>query len=356
MRQDDLFARADDDTLYAALLARDPAWDGRAVVGVTSTGIFCRLTCPARKPKRENVRFYPDAGAARAAGFRPCLRCHPEAALGPVEPLVANLIARLEAEPDRRWSERDISALGLEPSTVRRAFRRRYGMTFVQMARERRLRRAASALAAGDAVIGAQLDAGYASASGFRDAYARMTGEAPAAARGRPVLPSRLIETPIGPMIAIVDDAALLLLEFLERPILAAELKTLHRETGRVAGEVPSPLLDRTARVLEDYFTGRDLALDLPVRQGGSPFARRVREALRSILAGTTTTYGELAERLGRPTAARAVAQANGANRIGVVVPCHRVIGADGSLTGYGGGLWRKRWLIAHEAQYGGPP
>jgi len=130
------------ETLYAALVARDPSWEGRALVGVTSTGIFCRLTCPARKPRPEHCRWFDSPAAALAAGFRPCRRCHP---LGPEaegDATVQRLLAALEAEPARRWSEADIAALGLDPSTVRRAFRRHFVAADVPAAAQTRLREA----------------------------------------------------------------------------------------------------------------------------------------------------------------------------------------------------------------------
>ncbi|WP_316015770.1 methylated-DNA--[protein]-cysteine S-methyltransferase [Roseobacter sp. HKCCA0434] len=354
-RQPDLFATtphplpADAETLYAALLARDPAWEGRAYVGVTSTGILCRLTCPARKPLRRNCTFFARVEEGRAAGFRPCLRCHPDATHAGADPLTDTLLATLDADPTRRWREEDIAALGHDPSTVRRAFRRRFGRTFLQIARRRRLEHAARTLGRGEPVIEAQLDAGYDSGSGFRAAYARATGAPPRADRHRAALPSTILETPIGPMMAVVDEASLLLLEFLDRPALPRELTALRAQTGRPCAEADSPLLSRVAEALDAYFDGKDRLGDLPVHQPGGAFGKLVRDTLRRVPPGTTTTYGRLAADLGRPTAARAVAQANGANRIAIVVPCHRVIGADGSLTGYGGGLWRKRWLIAHE-------
>ncbi len=174
-----------DEALYAALLARDAAWDGKFWVGVTSTGIICRPTCPARKPKRANVVFFADLAAGLEAGFRPCLRCRPLDPPGAVPPQLARLIRAVSADPDRRWSEADVAAFGLDPSTVRRAFRRRFGVTFLAMARALRLARAARRLGAGASVIEAQIEAGYESPSGFRAAFARATGAAPSTLANR---------------------------------------------------------------------------------------------------------------------------------------------------------------------------
>ena len=142
-----------DDALHAALIARDASFDGRAFVGVTSTGVFCRLTCPARKPWRQNCVFFDQIGSCIEAGFLACLRCHPMAQAAQSDPAVAQLLTALKTDPARRWSEGDVQALGLDPSTARRAFKRHFGMTFLEMARLTRLRTGAAVLATGGKVI-----------------------------------------------------------------------------------------------------------------------------------------------------------------------------------------------------------
>jgi AraC family transcriptional regulator, regulatory protein of adaptative response / methylated-DNA-[protein]-cysteine methyltransferase len=346
-----MFSLPDPDRLYQALLARDAAFDGRAFVCVASTGIFCRLTCPAPKPKRENCSFEAEAATCVARGFRPCKRCHP---LGAAEPVVLDLLTELQAEPGRRWREADLVARGLDPSTLRRAFRRAFGTTFLEMARAARLRAGFGALKAGGRVIEAQLDAGFDSASGFRAAFARLLGRAPGSFTGREMLKADWLDTPLGPMIAVCDARALHLLEFVGRPALKAEL-------GRLAALVKGDLgIGRTAvteaveGALRRYFAGESARFEVPLVLHGSDFTRAVWDALRRIPAGETRSYSEIARAIGRPEAVRAVARANGANQIAILIPCHRVIGADGALTGYGGGLWRKEKLIALERRYAG--
>lgn len=175
-----MFDLPDSQTLYAALVARDASYDGRAYVGVSSTGIFCRLTCPARKPKFENCQFFPTPGACIEAGFRACKRCHPLSAAAGNDPMVRRLLEALEARPTYRWREEDVARMGADPSTIRRAFKRQFGMTFLEMARQRRLREGFTTLRAGEAVISAQLEAGFDSPSAFRAAFARLVGIAPA--------------------------------------------------------------------------------------------------------------------------------------------------------------------------------
>lgn len=162
------------------------------------------------------------------------------------------------------------------------------------------------------------------------------------------------LETPLGPMLAVADGTGLRLLEFPERAVLSAEFRRLRSELGPVR-RGHSPMLDRVRAVMEAYFEDPAAPVDLPLAPLGPEFQRGVWAELRRIPSGVAISYGELARRIGRPTASRAVAAANGANPIAILIPCHRVIGADGSLTGYGGGLWRKRALLAHEAILAGP-
>lgn len=338
----------DDDTLYAALIARDPSYEGFAYVGVKTTGIYCRLTCAARKPKRENVVFFERCEDAQAEGFRPCLRCRPLDRQRSVSGAFEALRETIKAEPERRWSSEDLKGLGYDPSTVRRAFQREYGVTFAQYARSQRLGVAVHRLQQGGSVMDAQLDAGYESGSGFRDAITRLVGDAPARTAGQPILTAQWLDTPIGAMLAIVDDRGVHLLEFAERAALPGEIKRLRSRVGAICfGN--HPMLDELGRQLERYFSGLSSDFDVPVVQRGSAFEARVWSALRQIPSGSTRSYGEIARLIGRPDAPRAVARANGANQVAIIVPCHRVIGADGALTGYGGKIWRKQWLLEHE-------
>jgi len=347
-----MFDLPDSDTLYAALCAKDPGFDGRAYVAVRTTGIFCRFTCPARKPLRKNCTFYPTAGACLDAGFRACKRCHPLNQTG--DPLVEGLLNRLDADPARRWRETDLIAMGHDPSTVRRAFKRHFGLSFLDMARQRRLKEGFSALSETGSVTEAQLDAGFESPSAFRAAFARLLGVAPGSLRANARLQADWIDTALGPMVAVSDARALYLLEFADRKALPAELKRLMRDAkGDLGLGRPAPT-DQVARDLARFMDGETAQFTVPLAPGGTPFQRQVWDALQRIPPGETRSYSSLAAELGRPEATRAVARANGANRIAIVIPCHRVLGADGSLTGYGGGLWRKRRLIEIERRQAG--
>lgn len=348
-----LFTLPDTDTLYQALLRRDASFDGQAYVGVTSTGIFCRLTCPARKPLPENCRFFATPGDCVSAGFRACKRCHPIGTSAEADPMVIDLLTRLDAAPERRWTEEDVAALGYDTSSVRRTFRRNFGMTFIQMARQRRLKMGAKTLAEGGKVIEAQIDAGFDSPSAFRASFAALLGVAPNAMQDNALLRTDFIDTPLGTMIAVSDRHSLRMLEFPERKALGTQLRRIYADAKGSVGFGRFDPTDQAAEQIAGFFAGTRAEFTVPLAQSyGTPFQREVWNALRRIPAGHTRSYGALAAEIGKPTAMRAVAAANGANQIALIIPCHRVIGADGTLTGYAGGLWRKQKLIEIERQY----
>lgn len=332
--------------MLAAFMARDATWDGLFVTGVVTTGIFCRPTCPARKPRPENLRFFPNAREALVAGFRPCLRCRPIEASGAAPEWLRGLLAAVEEEPGRRWRDADLRALGLHPERVRRWFQRHHGMSFHAYCRARRLGLALERLRDGDDVLSAGLDQGWESDSGFREAVRRHAGAPPRAAATRRVVRLERLPSPVGTLLAGATDDALCLLEFADRRQMDTQLERLRRRLDCTFLAGRNDVITETGRQLEAYFRGERRAFDLPLALAGTPFQETVWRALLEIPYGETESYASLARRIGRPTAVRAVARANGDNRMPIVIPCHRVIGADGKLTGYGGGLWRKRRLL----------
>lgn len=337
--------------LYRALVERDPAFEGVFYVGVRTTGVFCRPTCPARKPLLENCEFFSNAKDALHASYRPCKRCRPLSHPNDMPPVVRTLIESVEAEPERRWRDRDFRAIGVDESTARRLFKRRFGMTFMEYARARRMGLALESIRNGSSVIDAQLGSGYESGSGFREAFNRIIGTPPSRPDAK-VLSAAWLDTPLGPMLAVADDASLVLLEFVDRRGLESELKRLRERASIVPGRTAP--IESIERELGEYFAGASHDFATSVQLGGTPFQRSVWEQLRRIAPGDTLSYGKLADAVGRPTAVRAVAQANGANQLAIVVPCHRVIGADGTLGGYAGGVPRKQWLLDHERRHWG--
>jgi AraC family transcriptional regulator of adaptative response/methylated-DNA-[protein]-cysteine methyltransferase len=342
------------DELYAHILRRDPELDGVIYVGVKTTGIFCRPVCPARTPLSKNITFYGSPEEAQAAGFRACKRCRPLDHPDAPGVLLNKLLAMGEADPSRRWSEDDLRDMGIEPATARRQFQKRFDMSFSQYARARRLGHAFTTIRKGDPVIDAQLDAGFDSGSGFREAFSREFGEAPNKARKALTFAMDWIDTPIGPMLAIADDKHLHMLEFVERKSLQSHVDRYRKQFNATVLPGDAAALKLIRQELKDYFAGKTLTFKSKIANAGTEFQQSVWDELRRIPPGETRSYLDVSKTIGQPTAVRAVANANRLNRCAIILPCHRVIGSDGTLTGYAGGLWRKQWLLDHERRLTG--
>lgn len=327
-----------------ALLERDSSYDGIFFAAVRSTSIFCRPSCGARKPRPENLEFFATAREALREGYRPCRRCLPMS-IGAAPDWARGLLEAVERDPGRRWRDADLRRLGIEPARARRWFLKRYGLTFQAFSRGRRLSGTLAALREGKSIDGAVGEGGYSSHSGFRTAFTRSFRATPGKAGTVEAVSLTWIETPLGPMAAGAAGEGICLLEFTDRRALERELKDMGRPA--VAGE--TPLLRQLRAELREYFAGTRRAFTVPVAFAGSPFQRRVWNELLRIPYGETRSYEDVARAAGRPAACRAVGSANGRNRIAIVVPCHRVVSKDGTIGGYGGGLWRKRRLLEIE-------
>ena len=346
-----MFSLTAQDEYYQALLDKNSCYEGVFYAGIKTTNIFCRPTCTARKPKPENCEYFKTAQDALLAGYRPCKRCHPLSYPGESSKLVKTLIAAVEANPEKRWKDEDFRALGVDSSTVRRQFQKRFGMTFVAYARARRMGLALKEIRNGSSVINAQLDTGYESDSGFRDAFTRIMGTAPSTKPGN-VLKAEWLDSPLGPMIAIADDDGLCLLEFTDRRGLEREIERLRIRRKCTIVPCKGPFIDQIKKELEAYFAGNLQTFTTPLSYVGTDFQIAVWQTLQTVPYGSTRTYSQLARMIGKTNATRAAGRANGANQLAIIVPCHRIIGMDGSLTGYGGGLTRKQWLIEHEQSH----
>jgi AraC family transcriptional regulator of adaptative response/methylated-DNA-[protein]-cysteine methyltransferase len=330
--------------MWRAFLERDAGFDGLFLVAVRSTRIFCRPTCPARRPKRENVEFFPRAEEAQRAGYRACKRCRP---LEDTPALVRRLHGLVEG--GARVGDKQLRQLGIEPSTARRVFQRRFGQSFQAWQRAQRLGAGLARVRSGARVIEAQLASGFESASGFRSAVERHFGEPPSRATGLRVLSTRWVESPLGTLLLAADEQGLRLLEFAVEQRLEREIAELREELGAVLVPGSTGLLGAAERQLAEYFAGSRTRFDLALAPLGTDFERSVWSELGLIPYGETRSYAQIAEGIGRAGAQRAVGTANGRNRLAIVIPCHRVIRGDGELSGYGGGVQRKRWLLDHE-------
>lgn len=336
--------------LYQALIDKNPEYEGVFYVGVKTTGIFCRPTCPARKPKFENCEFYKTAKEALLASFRPCLRCRPLSHPNHVSSLVRTMIEAVELNPEKRWRTADFKELSVDESTARRQFKKRFGMTFVEYARARRMGIAMKQIREGEKVIEVQLNTGYESSSGFRDAFSKIMGAAPTNFdKQHNILKSSWLDTPLGNMLVVSDEDGLYLLEFVERRGLEREIEHLRIKTKSAIIPGRTTVIDSIEEELANYFAGKLKNFKTPIHMLGSPFQKMAWQELINIPYGQTRSYMEQAQAIGKPTAFRAVANANGANQLAIIIPCHRIINSNGELGGYGGGIIRKQWLINME-------
>jgi AraC family transcriptional regulator of adaptative response/methylated-DNA-[protein]-cysteine methyltransferase len=345
-------SRLDADTAWAAFMRRDRGWDGRVVGAVKTTGIYCKPSCPARRPKRDHVVFYASTEEARAAGFRPCLRCKPDE-VGRDREAVAAAVKLIEQAEEAPNLAELAGAVGYAPHHFQRIFKRDLGVSPAEYARGLRNRRTEQALKANGRVTDAVYDAGYQSPSGFYSDAKERLGMTPSAWRdgGRgETIRWTTFDSPLGQMLIAATSKGICRLTFDDSEDSLRRLfpnATLLKDEGGLRELVEGALV-----AIE-----RPLAApDLPIDVAGTAFQEAVWRELRKIPAGETRSYAEIAAAIGQPKAVRAVGTANGDNHVAVLIPCHRVIRSDGSLGGYAGGLDRKRKLLAAEGRQDASP
>ncbi len=349
---------ADLDTLrWAAVTARDAAADGSFVYSVRTTGVFCRPSCPSRAARRGNVAFHADAAAARAAGFRPCLRCRPEGG-APAErraALVARACRAVDAALEAAEDAPDLDALardaGLSRFHFHRLFKAEAGVTPMSYAAARRAARTAAALGQAATVTEAVYAGGFGSSGRFYAAAPARLGMTPSARRrGGPGETIRFAvgQCSLGAVLVAATGKGIAAITLGDDPDpLVRDLQDRFPAAVLVGGD---PGFEATVAAVVGFVEAPRTGLDLPLDIRGTAFQERVWQVLRSIPAGTTLTYAQVAERLGTPKAVRAVAGACAANAIAVAIPCHRVVRTGGDLSGYRWGVARKRALLAREA------
>lgn len=346
---------ATDDSRWHALAARDPAADGAFCYGVRTTGVYCRPGCASRRPKRANVEFFDGAEAAERAGYRPCRRCRPDAALSPRQrttELVARACRRLETAEEPPTLAELAGEAGLSRWHFQRVFKSVVGVSPRQYFGARRSQRFREALRADRRVTDAIYSAGFGSASSAYEAARDELAMTPSAFRdggAGEVIHCAGASCALGGVAVAATGRGICAIELADD----AGTARARLESGfpRARIEAGGPDLDAMLHAVVACIEAPARALDLPLDIRGTAFRRRVWQALRAIPPGTTVTYAELAARIGRPGSARAVAGACAANPLAVAVPCHRVIRADGGLGGYRWGAGRKRALLERERE-----
>lgn len=335
-----------DDARWQAVLRRDPAAD--FLYGVRSTGIYCRPNCPSRRPKPEHAVYFEDPAAAERAGYRACRRCQPNAVSDQVQ-AVARVKRLLDAQEPAPGLTELGAAVGLSPSHLQRMFKRAVGMSPKQYAVQVRAGHFKTELRRGASVTEAVYDAGYGSSRAAYDRRTDALGMTPGAyARGGAGqhIGYALTDSPLGRLLVAATERGLCAVRFGEDAPLLAELRAEYPK-AELIDDAPG-LAPQVAAVLA-HLAGRPARLDWPTDAPGTAFEQRVWTAIQSIPPGQTRTYAQLAEMIGQPSAARAVASACAANPVALLVPCHRVVRTGGAPGGYRWGLERKRALLAQE-------
>ena len=337
------------DIIYQASFNKNPDFEGVFWMGVKTTGIFCRPTCTARKPKSENVEFFQNTKDAILKGYRPCKVCKPLENPNETPEYIQKILEELRENPALKFKDFDLVQRGVEPATVRRWFQKNHGMTFQAFQRMFRLNTAFKKIQQGDNIMETAYDSGFESLSGFNESFKTIFGVSPKNSKTQKIIDLKRIETPIGTMYAAATAEGICMLEFTDRKMLETEFKDLAKSLNAIIIQGENPHFIPLEKELAEYFLGKRTEFTVPLSPVGTDFQKSVWKVLMKIPYGETWNYKKQSEVLGDAKKVRAVANANGMNKISILIPCHRVIGSNGTLTGYGGGIWRKQKLLELE-------
>jgi len=329
-----------------AVYSKDKSYDGIFFVAVKSTNIFCRPACTARKPLEKNMVFYSSARDALFAGYRACKRCKPLELTGTHPDWVKTLLEKIDSSNEKKLRDGELRAMGIQPEKARRYFMKNYGMTFHAYQRSRRLGSAFTQIREGSKIDDAVFSNGYNSHSGFRDAFSKVFGKTPGRSETTDCIVTSLYQSKLGPIIIGATSKGVCLVEFSDRRMLEYQLKTIRKRFNAAIIPGSNRHIVQVKSELDEYFKGNLKNFKTPLVYPATDFQVNVWNNLKKIPYGKTISYIDLAEKIGLKGASRAVGTANGMNRIAILIPCHRVVNKDGRLGGYGGGLWRKQWLL----------
>jgi AraC family transcriptional regulator of adaptative response/methylated-DNA-[protein]-cysteine methyltransferase len=346
-----------EDALWNAVLERDAGHDGEFVFAVATTGVYCRPSCPARRPRRENVKFFPHPDGAERAGFRACLRCRPRALSGNGETNFAKEVCRyIEQHLDEPITLNLLGkAFGQSPFHLQRRFKAAIGITPREYADSCRMRLLKRNLQSGDNVTRAMYDAGYGSSRGLYEKTASQLGMTPDKYRRGAIAATvryACADSPLGRMLIAATDRGICSIQFARSD--AELIQGLHREFPFASRKPDDGGLQTLVLSVLEKMAGRKLSADLPLDIRATAFQRRVWAHLQSIPMGKTQSYSQVAKAIGQPTASRAVARACATNPVAVAIPCHRVVREDGNISGYRWGVERKKALLEMERSASG--
>ena len=335
--------------MYQASFNKNPDFEGVFWIGVKTTGLLRRPTCPTRKPKPENVEFFQNTKDAILKGYRPCKICKPLENPNETPDYIQNILEELRQDPSLKFKDFDLVKRGLEPATIRRWFQKNHGMTFQAFQRMFRLNTAFKKIQQGENAIETAYESGFESLSGFNESFKNIFGVSPKNSKTQNIIDLKRIETPIGTMYAAATNDGICMLEFTDRKMLETEFKDLAKSLNATIIQGENPHFKTLEKELAAYFAGNLKEFTVTLSPVGTEFQKSVWKILLKIPYGETWNYRKQSEVLGDVKKVRAVANANGMNKISILIPCHRVIGSNGTLTGYGGGIWRKQKLLELE-------
>ncbi|GGF05665.1 AraC family transcriptional regulator, regulatory protein of adaptative response / methylated-DNA-[protein]-cysteine methyltransferase [Chishuiella changwenlii] len=335
--------------MYKAILEKDTSFEGVFFTAVKTTGIFCRPSCTARKPKLENIEFLKTSKECMTKGYRACKVCKPLDTLNHTPKEFQEILDELSENPTLKFKDYDLKQRGIEPSQIRRWFLKNHNITFHAYQRMFRINSAFKKIKNGESITHAAFDSGFESLSGFGDSFKNIFGVSPKKGNQQTIIDLKRIETPLGTMLACATNTGICLLEFTDRRMLETSLKSISKKLKATIVQGNNQHFDLLESQLQEYFNGERKEFTVPLHIIGTEFQNKVWSVLMDIPYGETKAYQEQAISIGNPKSVRAVANANGMNTISILIPCHRVIGSDGDLKGYGGGLWRKKYLLDFE-------
>jgi len=341
---------------YKILGSKKSTYDGVFFTGVKTTGIFCHPSCRARTPKVENVIFYNSINECLENGYRPCKICKPLEQIGELPQYIKEILTELKENPHIKISDADLKKRNIEPHTIRRWFKKHYEITFQAYQRMLRINCAFENIKKGTSVTASAFDSGYESLSGFNESYRALFGASVTNSKSKSVINVVRFASPIGSMIACATPKGICYLGFIGQKRMEEHFSELQKEVNAVILPGKNEHLTKVQTELKAYFKGELKKFSVSLDPRGTAFRKEVWFALEQIDYGKVVSYKEQALAMNKLKAIRAIAASNGANKISIIIPCHRVVGSDGSLTGYAGGLHRKKWLLEFEKKNSNQP
>jgi len=332
-------------TMANAFLNKKEKYESVFFTGVKSTGIFHNTTCKVRKPGKKNMVFLSSTKVALDYGYRPCKMCNPMSSVGKTPDWIGELLAEIDNDPKLNLRDYDLRKKGIDPNKLRRWFKKHHGITFQAYLKYNRINHRFGNIC---------FDEKLAVHRAYHTRIPKRTSAEDSEKYGedkdeKQTIAINRIETPIGPMIAGANEDGICLLEFADRRMLETQIKILEKRMNALLFPGNSPFIKTLSKQINEYFSGERTRFDIPIVNPGTQFQKEVWEAIASVPYGKIRTYKEQSLQINNPKAVRAVGRANGDNRIAVLIPCHRIVGNNGALVGYGGGLWRKRFLLELE-------